>query len=101
MVRFRRPYHLAAEPTSKLRAQPRADHGDRTAIAVVGRVDDELVVDREPPGKQRQAVIGLDDLFRARMRQLAVAHDNAEAAGVEECLMHARNAVDNSGQSEY
>src|SRR5262249_7674612 len=73
---------------------------DRAAICVVGWVDDELVIEGHSPSEQREAVIGLDDLFMAGVRQNAVADQDAKTTSIEEGLVHPRNPVDDSGKSE-
>ena len=54
---------------SEFRVQTRSDYGNRAPIAVVGGISDELVIGSEPKVfGERQAIIGLNDLFEARMR---------------------------------
>ena len=84
----------------KFGLRPHAKHRRWAAIAVIGGVDDELVIERHVPGIDRQLIIGLDDLFQARMRQLSVADLKTQAAGVEKSLVRGRDAVDHAGQSE-
>src|SRR5713226_8601450 len=84
----------------KLRAQPRPDDRHWAAVAIVGGIDDELIVGRGPPIADRKAVVGFQDLLEAGMRQLAVADQDAEPAGIEVSLMHTRNAVDNASDPE-
>src|SRR5262249_23276867 len=90
----------AQKSALKLRAQPRPDYRHRTAIAIVGRIDDELIVGRDPPVADRKAVIRFQDLLDAGMRQPAVADQDAEPAGIEVGLMRARNSVDSTGDRE-
>src|ERR1700675_999893 len=78
----------------------KTEHRDRAAVAVVGRIYNELVVQRYLRGKHRKAIIGLEDLFAARIWQLAIANQDAESAGIEKCLVHAGDAVDYAGNSE-
>src|SRR5882757_1720631 len=78
----------------------KTDHRNRAAVAVVGRIYNELIVQRDLRGKHRKTIIGLDDLFAARIWQLAIADQDAESAGIEKRLVHAGNAVDHSGNSE-
>src|SRR5947209_3611030 len=88
----------ANRPASVLQVQAQADHVHRPAVAVVGGVDHELVVEGQVEVLgQRQAVVGLEDLLGARMRQLAVAHQDAEPAGVEVALAGPGQAVDHRG----
>jgi len=68
---------------SELRVQPRTENGNRSAVAVVGGIDHELVVQCDAPERQRKAVVGFDDLLGTGMRQLSIADENAEPAGVE------------------
>src|SRR5271168_1857454 len=72
---------------SKLGVPARADHRHRTAVAIVGRVDDELIIERHRRGEHRKRVIGLHDLFETGMRQHAVADQDAQPAVVEKSLM--------------
>ena len=64
---------------------PRQRHDrHRAAVAVVGGVVHVLIVQAEVRGLgQRQVVIGLENRLRPRMRQLAVADQDAGPAGVE------------------
>jgi Recombination endonuclease VII len=64
-----RPRNKRGRP-SKLSAQPAADHGNGAAVAIVGGVRDELIVERHPPGEERQAATHLDDLFSDRIGQI-------------------------------
>ena len=81
--------------------KPPGENIYRAAIGVVGRVDDELIVDSNPRrGGKRVAVIRLDDLLEAGMRQLPVADEDAQSAGIEKGLMHAGNAVDDAGKAD-
>ena len=50
--------------------------------------------------KHRKTVVGLEDLFAARIWQLAVANQNSQSAGIEKRLVHAGDAVDHAGNSE-
>ena len=54
--------------------QPQAKNRHGAAVAVVGRVVDELVVGREMrEARQVDTVIGFEDLLGAGIRQLTVA----------------------------
>ena len=87
-----------SETSSELGVQTCSDHGNRSAIMVVARVDYKLIIGAEPITLcDRQAVIGLDDLLETGMRQFPVPDDDAEAAVIEKGLMHARDAVDDFG----
>src|SRR5438105_6473724 len=89
-----------AERSSKLRAQAGADHRHRAAVAVIGRVHDELVVEGQPPREQRKTVIHLDDLLGAGIGELSIADENAEAARIEESLVRIRNAIDDARKAD-
>src|SRR5262249_39290124 len=78
---------------SKLAVKSRRDDGCGPGIAIVARIVDELVVERHPPAVERQAVVGFDDLLGPVMRQHAVADQDAEAARIQERLVHTRDAV--------
>jgi len=85
---------------SELRVQPRTENGNRSAVAVVGGIDHELVVQCDARERQRKAVVGFDDLLGTGMRQLSIADENAEPAGVEKRYVFSRNPVDDAGKSE-
>src|SRR5262249_55031678 len=81
--------------------EPAGEQVDRAAVGVVARIDDELIIERElGRGGERVAVIGFENLLRAGARQLAVADEDPEAAGVEESLVHAGSSVDHGGDAE-
>src|SRR5207244_4244554 len=87
-----RPIHCKREQpvcarASELRAQARAEHRYWSAVAVVGGIDDELIVERHPPAEDREAVVHLQDPLGSRIRQDAVTHEDAEAAGIEKRLV--------------
>src|SRR5580698_709147 len=68
----------------ELRMQPQGDQRYRAAVPIVGRVIDPLIVHADMCNlEHRQRIIGLDDLLRTGMRQPAVTHEYAEAAGVQ------------------
>src|SRR6516164_5681192 len=73
----------------ELRVQARSNDRDRAAVAVVRRVGNELIIQGHAPGKDGEAVVGLDDLLAAGVRKHSVADQDAEASGVEVGLMHA------------
>jgi hypothetical protein len=87
----------AVRVASKLRVQPHRERRHRSAVAVVTGIDDELVVRGGPQRAEWKAVIGFHDLFVARMRELAVADQDAEAAGIEIGDMWCGKAVDDAG----
>ena len=68
---------------SEFGVQTRSDHGNGAAVLVVSRVCDQLVIDSRAPGKERQAVIGLDNLLEARMGKLPVANQNPKTARIQ------------------
>src|SRR5215472_11998865 len=78
----------------------RADHRNGAAVAVVGRIDDELIIQRHGRGEHRERIISLDDLLEPRMRQHAVPDQKAKSAVIEKLLVHSGNAVDDSGEAE-
>src|SRR5438874_8455253 len=78
----------------------RADHRHRAAVAVIRRIDDELIIERHGRGQQRERIIGLDDLFGSGMWQYAVADQDAESSVIEELPVHAGNAVDDSSKTQ-
>ena len=80
--------------------QPRPEHGNRAAVAVVGGIGDELIVERDPPERNRESVIGLDDLFGAGMRQLPSPTRMPSPPSLKNASCIGRNAVDDAGQSE-
>src|SRR3974390_1970993 len=79
--------------------QAHTKHRNRAPVAIVGWIDDQLIVQRDPRGKPGKAVIRLEDSLIAGMRQLAVADQDAKSAGIEESLMHAGDAVDDAGDA--
>ena len=82
---------------SKLGAQPSSDHRDRAAITVVRRISNELIVEREPPREERQAVVHFDDPFGPWIWQPTITHEDAETPGIEKRLMHTWDSVDDTG----
>src|SRR5215468_11789715 len=80
-----------------------ADGNDRhrSAIAILCRIVDELIVERDVPERgQFVAVVGLDDLFETGVRQHPVADHDAETACVEVSLVRAADIVDSAGYAE-
>jgi hypothetical protein len=70
---------------------------DGPALDVVAGVIDILIVQRQARRSgERVAVLGLDDLLQARLGELPIADQNAEAARTEECDVLAGNAVENA-----
>src|SRR5262245_23696814 len=73
----------------------------RTAVPVVGGVRDELVVEADAHvGCKRVAVISLEDFFEPGIRQLSVADEDAQAAGVEKRLVNAADTVDDTRDTD-
>src|ERR1700751_230091 len=83
-----------------LGVDPETEHRDRTAITIIGRVDDQLIVEREPRRCHQEAVIGFEDPLGAGMGQLPVADLNAEPAGIEKLLVYLGDAIDDAGDTE-
>ena len=78
----------------KLPMHSRGEGVHRAAVGIVGGIADKLIVQAEPRrGGQRIAVIGLEDLLQARIGQLPVADQNADAAGIQKRDVLARYAV--------
>src|SRR5690348_13731685 len=70
-------------------------------MAIVGRVADELAVERDVERLgERHIVISLDDPLWSGVRQLAVTYQDAKPAGVEIALVRARDRVVESGNSD-
>src|ERR1700728_112670 len=85
----------------ELGVKPSGKNVGRSAVRVVGGIGDELIVDADfRRGRDGVAVVGLDDLLQAGVRKYAVADEDAEAAGVEERLVDAGNAVDDAGDPD-
>jgi hypothetical protein len=71
------------------------------AVAVVSRVVDELIVERElGEAEYGDSVICFEDLFGAGVGQLAVADNPAETAGGQIELALVRDPIDRAGQPE-
>src|SRR5262245_2115228 len=51
-------------------------------------------------GWKRVAIIGLKDLLEPGIRQLSVADEDAQAAGVEKRLVNAADVVDDTGNAD-
>src|SRR5579883_830474 len=82
-----------------LRVQANTENRGRASVAVIGGIDDQLIVERDLRGKPGKAVIGLEDAFVTRMRQLAVADQDTKAAGVEKRLMNIDDAIVDAGNA--
>src|ERR1700732_477241 len=94
------PVPPSLEHASVLRVHPQTEHGDGAAVAIVGGVDDELIVQCDPRSQHRKTVVSLEDPFGTGIGQLSVANQNSEASGIEERLVHFGDAVDDSGNTE-
>src|ERR1035437_2294055 len=75
-------------------------HGNGASVAIVRWIYDELIIKRDLRSKHRKAIIGLDDFFAAGIWQHAVADEDAQATGIEKRLVHAGNAVYDTGDAE-
>src|SRR5262245_4490599 len=76
-----------------MKAKPK--HGHRSAVAIVGGVDDELIVERQPyAAAHRKAVVRLEQTLRGRARELAVPDQDSETTGIEKSLRIARDAIE-------
>src|ERR1700722_481694 len=86
---------------SKLRVSPQGEDRCRPPVAVIPGIRDELVVEGQMRiGGNGERVIGLEDLLRARIRKLAVADQDAEAAGVQVAFPLGGNSVEDRGQAD-
>src|ERR1700738_3976917 len=85
---------------SKLRMQTRSDHRHWPSISVVGWIGDELVIQRELPGINRQTVIDLQDFLSPRMRERPISYQSAISACSEISLVHVRYRIEDSGKSQ-
>ena len=61
-----------------LRTQSYAQHRDRPVVAILGGTIDQLIIKGVLRGEPLKAVVGLEDVFFAGMRQLAAADQDAE-----------------------
>src|ERR1700730_12673446 len=85
---------------SKLRMQTRSNHRYGSSIPVIGRIGDELVIQRELPGINRQTVIDFQDFLSTRMRKHPISYQSAISACSEISLVHARYCIENSGNAQ-
>src|SRR5262249_27400922 len=89
-------WHLALE----LGMEASGERIHRTAVPVVGRVGDELVVEADAHvGGKRVAVIRLKDFLEPGLGQLPIPDDDAQAAGVEKRLGRGADVVDDAGDT--
>src|SRR5215469_1979093 len=96
-----RPVVIRRSARSILQAQLQGENRDRAAVAIVGRVVDELIVECAlGEAGYGDAVIGFEDLLGAGIGQLAVADDPAQTAGGEVQLALVRDPVDCACQSD-
>src|SRR5271167_1568395 len=93
--------HLyAGRGSLELRVQPHCNHRYRPAITVIGGMIDPLIVQTKIGEFQHcGGIVGFDDLFRAGVRQAAIADENAQAAGVQISFARAGYAIVDGGQS--
>ena len=85
----------------KLCVHAHREHGHRAAVAVVRRVGDPLVVEAHVREVQhRERIVRLDDLFSPRVRQAAIAHEQAQTTGVQIALAIGGYAVENAGDAQ-
>jgi len=78
----------------------RAENRDRAAVAIVGGIDDKLIVgSRRKPACDLRAVIALDDVFESVVRQASVADQNAKTARCEIIPGGVREIVDDIGKT--
>ncbi len=72
---------LLRRARSDLRMDAKAEYRNRSAVAIIGGVFDELIIRGEGEAvAEGGAVIGLDDLFEPWIGQASVADQDAEAA---------------------
>ena len=85
---------------SELRVKPAGKNRDWTTIGVVSGIGDELIVESQRrPFVEAIGVVGFDD-FLSPIVELAVADQNAEAAGGEIGAGLAREAFDDAGDAD-
>ena len=63
--------------------EPRCKQRYRTSVAIVGRIDNELIVDSQAPSIYGKAVVCLDDVFGPRAWQPSVSDDRTQTTGIE------------------
>src|ERR1700738_1298248 len=85
---------------SKLRMQTRSDHRYRPSISLRGSIGDELVIQSELPGINRQTVIDFQDFLSTGMRERAISYQSAISACSEISLVHVRYCIEDSGKSQ-
>src|SRR5215470_5993230 len=90
----------ARGPALELIAQPRADHRDRAAVFVVGRIPHELVIDGGAAAEQWEGVIHLQNLLRGVMGQLAISDEYAETTRIEIGQVLTRDAIDDGTRAK-
>src|SRR6516225_9244792 len=84
----------------ELAVQPAREDRDRPAIGVVGGVADKLIVGGEGDAlHDRIGVVGFKNLL-GTIIELAVADQQAEAAGGEEVAMRLRQSVDRAADAD-
>src|SRR6185312_11068582 len=83
----------------KLGMEPDCTNRNRSAVAVVSGVNDELIVEHDPPGVNWKLVIGLDYLLQSRVWQLTITNENAQPSLIEKFGMDGGNCVRDGGKS--
>src|ERR1700674_4863768 len=85
---------------SEFRVQASAENGHRAAIGVVGRIGNELIIQRKGrPLVEIDRVVGLEDLLLAVIEP-AVADQDAEPAGRNEGPMLGGERIDRAGNAD-
>src|SRR6516162_10760417 len=89
----------AAMRCSELHTRAQTKDRNRPPVPVVGRVVDELIVDRQMgEGGYGDTVVCFQDLLGTRIWQLAIAENPAKTAGREIQLTLLRDSVDCASQ---
>jgi hypothetical protein len=87
--------------TLELPVRPGGEDVHRATVGVVAGIGDELIIEAQLDRRiQRIAVIRLENLLQAVVRQLSVADEDAEPAGVEEGDVGAGDSVDDPGNAD-
>src|SRR5262249_16193451 len=85
----------------KLRVQADREGVHRTAVSVVGGGVHELIIEAQTRrGRERIAVVRLEDFLEPRIWKLSVADQDPPPAGVEERLRDAPAMVDDAGDTD-
>src|ERR1700678_1240117 len=91
----RGPQHVARERIgSELRVDTYCEYRYGTAVGVVARVFDELIIKGQVELRQKpQVVIGLENLLGSGVRQSTIPDEDAQAPGVQVLLTRGRDAA--------